>query len=35
LGREMAQGELPDDMELIGNLVANISYHNAKEYFNL
>ena len=34
LGREMASGELPDDLELIGNLVTDISYRNAKEYFN-
>jgi len=34
LGREMASGELPRDMELIGGLVEAISYRNAKEYFN-
>ena len=34
LGEEMEKGELPDDMELIGNLVKNICYGNAKEYFN-
>ena len=33
LGEEMASGELPNDMALIGNLVANISYRNAKDYF--
>ena len=33
LGAEMERGELPQDMELVGKLVADISYHNAKEYF--
>ena len=33
-GEEMAKGELPDDMELVGQTIANISYKNAKEYFN-
>lgn len=33
-GEEMARGELPDDMELVGGMVANICYHNTKEYFN-
>lgn len=33
-GEEMESGELPDDMELVGKTIADISYHNAKEYFN-
>ncbi|GIZ08893.1 glucuronate isomerase [Flavobacterium sp. UMI-01] len=33
LGDEMKRGELPNDMEWIGKMVADISYHNAKEYF--
>jgi len=33
-GEEMESGELPDDMNLVGKTVANISYNNAKEYFN-
>ena len=33
LGGEMDAGLLPDDMELIGNLVADICYHNAAAYF--
>ena len=33
-GEEMANGELPDDMELVGKTIANISYNNAKEYFS-
>lgn len=34
LGDEIKRGELPNDMEWIGKMVADISYHNAKEYFN-
>lgn len=33
-GEEMANGELPNDMELVGKTVADICYHNAKEYFD-
>ena len=33
LGGEMDAGLLPDDMELIGNLVADTCYHNAATYF--
>lgn len=33
-GKEIASGELPNDMDLVGQTIANISYHNAKEYFN-
>ena len=35
LGQEMAAGELPQDIEWIGSMVANISYGNAKQYFDL
>jgi len=35
LGDEIEKGELPDDMSLVGNMVANICYHNAKNYFNI
>lgn len=34
LGTEMAKGELPQEMEMLGKLVADISYHNAKNYFD-
>jgi glucuronate isomerase len=34
LGNEIQKGELPNDMDLIGKLVCDISYNNAKEYFN-
>lgn len=33
LGDEIQRGELPNDMEWIGKMVADISYNNAKEYF--
>lgn len=33
-GREIASGELPDDMELIGKTIEDISYFNAKAYFD-
>ena len=33
-GKEIASGEIPNDMDLVGQTIANISYHNAKEYFN-
>jgi glucuronate isomerase len=35
LGNEMENGELPDDMELIGTIIKNICYSNALTYFNL
>lgn len=34
LGDEIKRGELPGDMEWIGKMVADISYNNAKNYFN-
>ncbi|MFZ4521275.1 MAG: glucuronate isomerase [Bacteroidales bacterium] len=34
LGSEMEKGELPDDLELVGRMVADISYNNARDYFN-
>lgn len=33
-GSEIENGELPNNMELIGNTISNICYHNAKEYFD-
>jgi glucuronate isomerase len=33
LGAEMHQGLIPDDMELVGRMVSDICYHNAKNYF--
>ena len=34
-GTEMLSGELPDDEKWIGEIVQNICYYNAKEYFRL
>ena len=33
LGKDIQNGELPNDMEWIGKLVQDICYNNAKEYF--
>lgn len=33
-GEEMKSGELPNDMEHIGQIISDISYFNAKHYFN-
>ncbi|RYD93172.1 MAG: glucuronate isomerase, partial [Sphingobacteriales bacterium] len=35
LGQEMANGELPQDTAWVGSMVADICYHNAKQYFEL
>lgn len=35
LGKEMESGELPQDTEWIGNMVSDICYRNAKQYFEL
>jgi glucuronate isomerase len=33
LGREVEAGLLPEDWDLLGNLVCNVSYRNARNYF--
>ena len=33
VGRDVESGELPNDQILLGNLVENISYNNARDYF--
>jgi glucuronate isomerase len=33
LGEDVRRGRLPDDMEALGALVANVSFHNAHAYF--
>ncbi|MBN1181978.1 MAG: glucuronate isomerase [Bacteroidales bacterium] len=33
LGTDVENGEIPNDMELVGKMVENISYYNAKNYF--
>jgi glucuronate isomerase len=35
LGREMEAGLLPSDTGLIGSLVVDVCYHNARRYFRL
>jgi len=35
IGQWVENGELPDDMELLGSIVQGISYNNAKEYFGI
>ena len=32
-GNEIENGELPNDIEWIGKMIQNISYHNANDYF--
>lgn len=33
IGKDVMNGELPEDIEWLGQLVENISYNNAKEFF--
>jgi glucuronate isomerase len=33
LGEEMERGDIPDDKQLIGSIVSDICYANAKNYF--
>ncbi|MFW5657198.1 MAG: glucuronate isomerase [Bacteroidota bacterium] len=33
IGNDVENGEIPADMELLGQMVENISYYNAKSYF--
>ncbi len=35
IARDVVNGELPHDMKLLGALVRNICYHNARNYFGL
>ncbi|PIB28527.1 glucuronate isomerase [Maribacter sp. 4G9] len=35
IGRDIANGELPNDTKWLGKMVQDISYNNAKEYFNI
>lgn len=35
LGRDIETGELPDDERLIGNLIENVCFKNANQYFGL
>lgn len=33
LGKDVANGELPEDMDWLGQVVENVCYNNANEYF--
>ena len=33
IGSDMERGRLPQDFSLVGELVSNVSYHNARKYF--
>jgi glucuronate isomerase len=33
IGQDVSRGLLPDDRALLGKLVADISFHNARNYF--
>jgi glucuronate isomerase len=33
LGEDMERGLVPDDMEMVGDLVKDVCYFNAKRYF--
>jgi glucuronate isomerase len=33
LGEEVRRGRLPDDRKALGNVVANVSFYNARDYF--
>jgi glucuronate isomerase len=35
LGAEMERGELPDDLEMVGKMVSDICFENAREYLGL
>ena len=35
LGREMEDGELPNDEQLVGTMIKNICFDNARQYFGL
>jgi glucuronate isomerase len=35
IGNDIQSGKIPNDMDLIGKMVENICYNNAKRYFNI
>ena len=35
VGRDMENGEIPDDKALVGQMIRNICYANARDYFRL
>ncbi|MCG8573077.1 MAG: glucuronate isomerase [Spirochaetes bacterium] len=34
IGKDMENGEIPEDFPLVGEMISNICYHNAVAYFN-
>ena len=34
IGKDVENGELPDDTKWLGEIVSNVCYHNAKQYFD-
>ena len=34
IGEDVEKGELPKDLKLLGKMIQDISYFNAKNYFN-
>ena len=35
IGNDLEKGELPDDMTLLGKMIEDISFNNAKKYFGI
>ena len=35
IGNDVENGEIPADMELLGEMVENISFNNAQNYFRI
>ena len=35
IGTWVENGEFPNDMEILGKIISDISYNNAKNYFNM
>jgi glucuronate isomerase len=35
IGQDVDNGELPDDLELIGSMIKDICYNNAVRYFDI
>ncbi|MEM7392445.1 MAG: glucuronate isomerase, partial [Verrucomicrobiota bacterium] len=35
IGNDVANGELPEELELLGDMVRNICYNNAVNYFQM
>jgi glucuronate isomerase len=35
VGRDIERGEMPDDDDLVGSMIENICFHNARNYLDL